>query len=360
MNAKPLQDAAIPERFFQRNGKGNDMKKIRWGILSTANIGRTQVIPAIIRAGNADVHAIASRTGKVHAIARQLNIPNAYESYEGLLQDPEIDAVYIPLPNHMHKEWVIKAAKYGKHVLCEKPAALTREEAEEMIAACHAYNVKFMEAFMYQLHPQHKRVREILLSGEIGDVKMLKSSHSFYLTDRMQDIRMDKTMGGGSLYDLGCYSLSVIRFLSQSEPVSIFAEEEVDPRSRVDLSASVMMKLANGWRAVFDCSFDMVGRNEYEIIGTRGSVRVPFAFRPDLENGVGQVIVKAGDEFRHEEIFGDIYREEIEQFSEAIRTDSAPPVSTDSTVWNMEIIGACQQSMQTGKRLKYVNGAWEN
>src|SRR5690606_13532774 len=131
------------------------MKKVRWGIISTANIAQTQLIPAIFRSDNAEAAAIASRSSKVHGIAAALNIPKAYESYEELLDDPEIDAVYIPLPNHLHKEWVLKAAAKGKHILCEKPAALNAKEAEDMIQVCQASGVKFMEAFMYQLHLQH-------------------------------------------------------------------------------------------------------------------------------------------------------------------------------------------------------------
>lgn len=322
------------------------MEKIRWGVLSTANIGRTQVIPAIFRAENAEMSAISSRGDRVYAAARELGIPKAYESYEALLDDPEIDAVYIPLPNNLHKEWVIKAAEKGKHVLCEKPAALSAQEAKEMIEACEANGVKFMEAFMYQLHPQHARVKEIIASGEIGEVKLIKSSHSFYLNNRERDIRMDKTMGGGSIYDVGSYCVQVIRHLTDSEPVKVQAIAELDEATGIDLTSTVYMKMDNGIKAMFDCSFDMINRNEYEVIGTEGKIKVPFAFRPDVNGGIGKVIIQNNGMIREEKIYGDIYRMEIEQFSRAILDGGEPVITTESTLKNMAVLDKCYESIQ--------------
>lgn len=330
----------------------NDMQKIRWGVLSTARIGRTQIIPAISRSANAEIVAIASRTGKVHAVAQELKIPKAYESYEELLDDPEIDAVYIPLPNHLHKEWVIRSAQKGKHVLCEKPFALSEAETEEMIAACREHGVKFMEAFMYQLHPQHARVKEIIASGEIGEIKLIKSSHSFYLHDRSADIRMDAAMGGGSIYDLGCYSIQAIRYLTDAEPVEVMAQGDIDAIKGIDLTGIVHMKMNNGVHALFDCSFDMVSRNEYELIGTAGSIKVPFAFRPDINNHTGRLVVQQGEAIREEKVQGDIYRLEIEGFSNVILTDSEPAITADSTIRNMRVIDACYKSLRTGQTIE--------
>jgi D-xylose 1-dehydrogenase (NADP+, D-xylono-1,5-lactone-forming) len=332
------------------------MERIRWGIISTAFIGRTQVIPAMFRADNAEAAAIASRSSKVHGVAEELKIPKAYESYEALLADPDIDAVYIPLPNHLHKKWVLRAAEHGKHVLCEKPAALTAREAKEMAEGCRKQNVKFSEAFMYQLHPQHARVKEIIASGEIGEVKLIKSSHSFYLENREGDIRMDKAMGGGSLYDVGCYSISVIRHLLAAEPVKVQAISKDDPKSGVDLSAFVHLSFEGGVQAVFDSSFDTTNRMEYEVVGTRGTIRVPFAFRPDTNRGIGVISVKVDDQIREEEIAGDIFRLEIERFSDAILNDGEPFISAESTINNMRVIEACYASMQAGGQAVAVNG----
>lgn len=325
------------------------MSKIRWGILSTANIAQTELVPAIFRAKNAEVIAIASRGSKVHQVALDLNIPKAYEKYDELLEDPNIDAVYIPLPNHLHKEWVFKAAKKGKHVLCEKPISLTAEEAYEMVEVCQKYNVKFMEAFMYQFHPQHARVKEIISSGEIGEVKLIKSSHSFYFQDRDGDIRMNEDMGGGSIYDVGCYSIHAIRNVLNSEPTEVHVYANIDFDTNVDTSAFTYMQLENGVPALIDCSFDMVDRNEYEIIGTHGTIKVPYAFRPDRNGGIGYVIVQSGYKLREEKLYGDIYRLEVEHFSQAILEDTQPSYSGESAINNMRVINACYESIKTGK-----------
>lgn len=325
------------------------MEKIRWGVLSTANIAQQQLIPAIGRASNAELIAISSRGSQVHPVASKFGISKAYESYEELLQDPDIEAVYIPLPNHLHKEWVFKAAKQGKHILCEKPVALTALEAEEMVEVCHESNVKFMEAYMYQLHPQHQRVKEIITSGEIGDIKLIKSSHSFHLQSRVDKFRMDKAMGGGSLYDVGCYSIHAIRYLLDSEPISVQCFAELDPETGVDMSTFGYLNMGRGIRAMFDCSFDMTGRNEYEVIGTKGTIKVPFAFRPDNNGGVGKVITQVADIVREENIHGDLYRLEVEHFSDVIQTNGNPEITGSSTINNMRVIEACYQSIQTGE-----------
>jgi D-xylose 1-dehydrogenase (NADP+, D-xylono-1,5-lactone-forming) len=325
------------------------VSKIRWGILSTANIAQTQVIPAIFRADNAEVTAIASRGSKVHQVAADLKIPRAYESYEELLDDHEIDAVYIPLPNHLHKEWVFKAAKQGKHVLCEKPISLTADEAVDMVQICQEHQVTFMEAFMYQFHPQHQRVKEIIASGEIGEVKLIRSSHSFDFQNRDGDIRMNHDMGGGSLYDVGCYSIHAIRNVLQTEPVEVHVYADIDPDTNVDTSAFGYFQLENGVKAIIDCSFDMVDRNEYEIVGTKGSIKVPYAFRPDRNGGVGLVIVQSGDITRGEKFYGDIYRLEVEHFSQAILDDFQPSYFGESAINNMRVLNACLESIETGK-----------
>ncbi len=327
------------------------MSKIHWGVLGTANIARTQLIPALIRAENSEIIAISSRGSKVHEVAREFNIPRAYEDYDELLSDRDVDAVYIPLPNHLHKEWVVKAAKQGKHVLCEKPAALTSVEAIEMVQICREHNVKFMEGFMYQFHPQHERVKEIITSGEIGEVKLIRASHSYYMENRDTNIRMGKEMGGGSLYDVGCYAIHAIRNISQSEPTVVQAHAEKDPASGIDLSAHGYLHLANGITALFDCSFDMTRRQEYEVIGTKGTINVPFAFRPDFNGQIGLVIVQTAGLTREEKIQGDIFHLEVEHFSNAILNDSRLLNTGESTINNMRVLEASYESIQIGLRV---------
>ena len=188
------------------------------------------------RADNSEVAAIASRGERVHRVAAECGIPVAFESYEGLLQDDNIDAVYIPLPNHLHKEWVIKAAEHGKHVLCEKPVALNAEEALEMVRECKEQKVAFMEGFMYQFHPQYKRVQELMASGEIGDIKLVKGSFSFFMENREGNIRMNKEMGGGSLFDVGSYCVHAIRSVLNAEPVQVYAQAQLDSETKIDTS----------------------------------------------------------------------------------------------------------------------------
>ncbi|KKK38058.1 oxidoreductase [Mesobacillus campisalis] len=330
------------------------MAKVRWGILSTAKIAQKELIPAILRAENAEVAAIASGSGKAAEAARSFNIPKAYESYEELLQDPDIDAVYIPLPNSLHKKWTIEAANHGKHVLCEKPASLTAAETKEMADFCDEKNVKFMEAFMYQFHPQHDRVREIIQSGEIGEVKHMRASFSFYLGQREGSIKTDPEKGGGSLYDVGCYGIHAIRNVLQSEPSEVDVKAEIDPDYGVDLSAFGYMKMQNGVHAYFDSSFDMAHRAEYEVIGTKGQIKVPRAFRPDhFEGGEGLLIIQSESGTREEKIYGDIYKLEVEHISQVIVEGGKPSYTAENAILNMRVIEACYESMKSGKTIKF-------
>jgi D-xylose 1-dehydrogenase (NADP+, D-xylono-1,5-lactone-forming) len=330
------------------------MEKVRWGILSTAKIAQKSLIPAFERANNAVVTGIASSSGKAEEAAAQFNIAKAYSSYEAMLQDPDIDAVYIPLPNHLHKKWTIEAAKRGKHILCEKPASLTAEETKEMVDFCRESNLKFMEAFMYQFHPQHERVREIIKSGEIGEVKYMRASFSFFLAQPEGNVRMDSEKGGGSLYDVGCYAIHSIRKILGAEPVEVDVHANIDSDYQVDTSAFGYMKMENGVHAHFDCSFDMVFRAEYEVIGTEGQIKVPRAFRPDNHGGEGLVIVQIGEETREEKIVADIYREEVEHISQVILENGEPSYSGENAIQNMRVIEACYQSIHTGNIIKLV------
>lgn len=292
------------------------MTKVKWGVLSTANIGVTQLIPAIERAINAEVIAIASRGEKAHAVASELNIAKAYESYEELIADVDVEVVYIPLPNHLHKEWAMKAATAGKHVLCEKPVALSQEDLEEILAHFDKHNRLFMEAFMYQFHPQHQRVKDIVEAGDIGEVKLFKSSHSFYMEDGDVNIRMDAEKGGGALWDVGCYSLHALQYHLGSNAKNMTFKSTYE--NGVDVSTSGIVELENDVMAVIDCSFNTFGRNEYELVGTTGTIKVKNAFRPDAFSGDGQVIITSNLQERIEYIQGDIYKLEVEYFSNCV------------------------------------------
>ena len=328
------------------------MNTVKWGVLSTANIAQTQLIPALKRAENAEIIAIASRGKKVHEIAERLGILKAYESYDALLTDPDVEAIYIPLPNNLHKEWVIRAAMAGKHILCEKPVALHPSDLEEMITACNVADVQFMEAFMYQFHPQHARVKEIIASGEIGEVKLYKSSHSFYFENREGNIRMDATQGGGAIWDIGCYSVHAMQLILGKQVKSLSFKTIEDPVAMIDVSAFGIIELEDDIHAIIDCSFDMIDRNEYEIIGTKGTIKVKYAFRPDRFSGNGQIIVTHVGMERIEQIGGDIYKGEVEFFSDAVRTNADLTVQHQYARQNVAILHAIQQSAKLNQKIE--------
>lgn len=330
------------------------MKQVKWGILSTANIGQEQVIPAIIRSENGVVVAIASRGKKAIDVAEKLEIPKAYTSYQELLKDPEIDAVYIPLPNGLHKQWVIEAAKHGKHVLCEKPAALNYNELKEMIDACKEHGVRFMEAFMYQFHPQHQLVKDIIASGRIGDVSFMRASFSFVLDDD-SNIRFDSDLGGGSLYDVGSYTLHAICNLLNEQPTAVYASALIHPKYKVDTTVAGVLSFGNGVQASFDCSFDLTFRQNYQIVGSEGTIEVLSPYRPDLnENGEGLINVTNATGKETVRVVGDQYKLQVEQFANAIIDNKEPSYSTEKMLHNMKVLDAAYQSIKDGKRVELI------
>jgi D-xylose 1-dehydrogenase (NADP+, D-xylono-1,5-lactone-forming) len=326
---------------------------INWGILSSAKIAQKAFIPAIRSVENARLVGIASSSGSAKEVAEEFDIPTVYESYEELLQDPTINAVYIPLPNALHAEWVIKAAEAKKHVLCEKPAALTKEEVVQMIESCKENDVLFMEAFMYQFHPQHERVKEIIASGEVGEVKFMRASFSFYMGEANGNIRLNKELGGGSIYDVGCYGIHAIRNILDIEPKSVFVNGEIDEASGVEISSIGVMEMENGLKASFDCGFDRTFYAHYEVIGTKGTIEVPRAFRPDKEDGEGMIIIQDEEGNRREEkVVGHQYPLQIEFFSNCIIKNERPLSLEQQTIANMKVIEACYKSLETGKKIE--------
>ncbi|MFB5193527.1 Gfo/Idh/MocA family protein [Neobacillus sp. KR4-4] len=328
-------------------------KIVRWGILSTAKIAQDHLLPAFVDAQNAEVIAIASSNSQVYNVAETFKIKTIYPTYEELLEDPNIDAVYIPLPNGLHREWAEKAAKKGKHILCEKPAALTAKEAQEMIDVCKEYGVMFLEAFMYQFHPQHQRVKEIIVSGEIGEVKSMRASFSFFLHGIEHDIRRSTALGGGSLYDVGCYCLHSIGNILNATPEEVFVSAQHHPEYKVDMSVQGIVKLNNGLTALFDASMEQVLRNHYEVIGTKGKIEVPRAYLPNLFNGEGLVIVsKENGESREEKIVGQQYVLQVEAFSQWVLDGNYPNDFDLKTIQNMQAIEMCLQSIERNSYVK--------
>ncbi|HEX6843668.1 MAG TPA: Gfo/Idh/MocA family oxidoreductase [Actinomycetota bacterium] len=264
---------------------------VRWGIVSPARINRS-IIPALRAADGHTLEAIASRDGdKAAAAAGEWGIPRSVAGYDALLADPDIDAVYIPLPNHLHAEWTIAAARAGKHVLCEKPLALTVVEAETMVAACEEAGVLLMEAFMYRLHPSWVAVRELVASGRIGRLRAVQSWFS-YFNDDPTNIRNIREVGGGALYDVGCYNVNLSRMLFGGEPNRVQATIERDPVGGTDVVTSAILDF-DGGVATFTCSTRAETDQRVHVYGTEGriSIGIPFNIPPDLPT---EVFVTAG------------------------------------------------------------------
>ncbi|MEW9672996.1 Gfo/Idh/MocA family protein [Ammoniphilus sp. 3BR4] len=317
---------------------------IKWGILGAARIAVERQFPAIHRAKNAELYAIASRNEeKARSLAHDHGIPHVYGSYEDLLQDPEIDAVYIPLPNHLHAEWTIRAAQSGKHVLCEKPAAIHPGEVQEIITACRQHGVVFMEAFAFRCHPQWQRLKEILNSGRIGEIRNVQARYSISVEDPT-DIRLNPLMGGGSVYDIGSYCVNGIRFIIGEEPEEVRGLAHFAPDGVVDLAAAVSMKFPGGRIAQFDCSFESVYNQSLEITGTEGIIKIHWPFRhPSFK------IQKDGKE--ESEIFDfqlDEYTAQVEHFGDCVLTGQTLWYGSEETAANMKVIDAVYQSMKLG------------
>lgn len=321
---------------------------LRWGVLGTANIGRA-VNPAIHAAHNSTLVAVASRdAATARAYAEQWSIPRYHASYLDLLTDAEIDAVYIPLPNGLHKEWTIRAAEHGKHVLCEKPLAMTADECREMHDAAVAHGVKLMEAFMYRFHPRTERVIELVHGGALGTLRAIRSAFTFRLT-QPANVRFDPALGGGALFDVGCYCVSATRTIAAAEPVEVQAWATYTDRD-VDEQLAGSMRFASGLVAHFDCALNQEQRQFYDIGGTDASINVEYAFNPGqrelslVQRGVNR------DE-RHEEFASiDQYRLMVEHFADCALHNR--PVRHDAleAAANMTVIEALYRSARDGGR----------
>ena len=327
------------------------MSKVRWGVLSTAKIAVEKVIPAMQLSQHCWITAIASRSlDNAQAAAEKLGIAKAYGSYEELLADPEIDAVYIPLPNHLHVEWSIKAIEAGKHVLCEKPIGLTSGEGERLLEAARKHpRLKVMEAFMYRHHPQWQRAKRLVDEGRVGELRTIQSFFSYYNRDP-NNIRNQSEIGGGSLMDIGCYSISLSRFIFEAEPRRVFGVVEYDAEFGVDRLASGIMDFGSG-TSTFTCSTQLVPYQRVNIFGTEGRVEIeiPFNAPPDRpcrmwhQSGdtVEEIVLEICDQYT---IQGDL-------FSQAVLNDTAVPTPLEDAVANMKVIEAI---IESGRK-----GSWE-
>jgi len=318
-------------------------KKLRWGIISTANIGKWAVIPAIQASCNGEVVAVASRDrSKGDAFAAEFGIPRTYGSYEAILDDDSIDAVYIPLPNSLHCEWTIKAAEKGKHILCEKPLALNAAECGEMERAAEANGVKLMEAFMYRFHPQTEKVIEFAQSGQLGELRLIHSAFTFRLTNP-DNIRLKPELGGGSLMDVGCYCVNLSRTVAGREPIEVQAFAQWSA-SGVDEQFSGSLRFENGVIAQFDSALTMERREVYEVAGTDAYLSVPAAFLPGKDKTTIWEHRGRGKMIEHTFEGVDEYQLMVEHFADCVLKDRPPRYSAAEAALNMRVIEALYQS----------------
>lgn len=313
-------------------------KKLRWGILSTANIGRKRVIPGIKKSTNGVVAAVASRNMEnAQRFAAENDIPRAYGSYEELISDPEVDAIYNPLPNDLHAPLSILCAEAGIPVLCEKPLALDAAEAQSLVDEFIKRDIPFAEAFMYRFHPRTQRVKKMLAEGVVGDIIFMRASFTFPIQSE-DNIRLQKHMGGGSLMDVGCYCINVMRLMTGEEPQAVSAVANIGKRSEVDEALAGTLQFPSGIIGHFDCGFRAPYHNEYEIRGSEGRILVREGFVNPIDN---QTSIK----WWHGENFHDItipaadhYQLMVEDFANVVLLGQQPAFDSQDAVRNMDVI----------------------
>jgi predicted dehydrogenase len=329
------------------------LRKVKWGVIGVAKIATEKVIPAMQRGKVSEIAAIASRDpSKARTAAEKLGIPRSYGSYEELLADPEIEAIYNPLPNQLHVPWSIKAAEAGKHVLCEKPLSLTVAEAKSLLAAQERTGVIIAEGFMVRGHPQWLRVRELIAAGRIGDLRSIQGVFSYFNTNPA-NIRNVPEHGGGSLMDIGCYPIHTSRWMFGEEPVRVMGLLEQDPEWKVDRLTSAMLEFPSG-QAIFSCSMQLVYHQRMQLLGTRGRIEM----RDALHSAPGPCQLhfdrRRARSCREWHLHRDFptlqpVHNSGEAFSRVVREGGSVPVPLTDAIKNMAVIEAIVRSGRSGR-----------
>ena len=329
------------------------VSKIRWGVLGVAKIATAKIIPAMQRGRSSVVTVIASRDpARAEAAARAFGVPKAYGSYEALLADPDVDAVYIPLPNHLHVPWTIRAAEAGKHVLCEKPIALSADEARQLPAVRERTGVQIQEAFMVRTHPQWVKARELVQAGRIGELRSMIGHFSYFNMDPA-NIRNVPEFGGGGLMDIGCYLVNTSRFIFDREPERVTCVVDRDPILKIDRTSSMVLDFGGGHLAG-TCSTQMAPYQRVQICGAKGriEIEIPFNAPPDracrLFVDSGQDLFGGGIETIELPVC-DQYTIQADLFSDAVLAGRPVPLPIEDSILNMACIDALFRSAQSGQ-----------
>ena len=336
-----------------RRGRDVKLKKVKWGVLGVASIATRKVIPGMQMGEWSEIAAIASRDlKKAEEAAKKLGIPKAYGSYEELLADKEIEAIYNPLPNHLHVAWSIKAAEAGKHVLCEKPLSLTVAEARKLLAVRERCGVKIGEAFMVKTHPQWLRTRELIRKGAIGELRAIVGAFSYFNRDPA-NVRNKVEWGGGGMMDIGCYPITTSRFIFGEEPARVAGLLERDPDFKTDRLASAILEFPSG-QSVFTCSTQMVPYQRMQFLGTAGRIEIEIPFNAPIDRPTRIFVDDGRDVFgggiRTETIpVCDQYAVQGDAFSRAIREGGEVPVPLEDAIANMAVIEAIFRAGESGR-----------
>ncbi|MCM3748799.1 Gfo/Idh/MocA family oxidoreductase [Paenibacillus pasadenensis] len=328
-------------------------RKLTWGIMGAASIARRAVIPGLQESRLNVVKALASRdVNKAAQMAEEFGIGQTYGSYEELLEDESIEAVYIPLPNHLHREWAIRALHAGKHVLCEKPIALTAQEAEEMAAAAKSSGQLLAEAFMYRHHPRYAMIRDIIASGEIGELRGIHSTFTFNSSGGREGFRFRQESGGGGLYDIGVYPITAARLLLGCEPEAATVHAFFSPdHGNVDMMASGLLEFPGGVGLTFDCGMWGASRNTLEVLGTDGIIEVPNAFVAWADRGANFFVTSKGSRREVEVPQVNHFTMECDDFAEAALFGKPQKFTPDDAVSNMRVLEACLRSARERSRV---------
>ncbi len=330
--------------------------KLKWGVLGNSTIGRVCVLPAITRSSNSRVWALGtSRPKEAGDIVRDNHIEKLYDNYDQVISDPDVDAVYIPLPNHLHHPWVIRALSSGKHVLCEKPMACNAAEAREMAAAATANNRLLMEALMYRFHPRSRKVKSMVLDGTIGRVRLVRVAFCFSMAPDLLEnggnYRLDGPAGGGALLDVGCYAVSTARWLLDQEPAAVQAQAIFHNRFNVDIHAVGSMQFGSDALTAFEVSFCSGLQQTYTIVGSEGVIELPHnAYIPWEHDAV--IEWRKRDEEKGEKIVVsgvDEYQLMVEHFSNAVLQEEQVEIALDETIANLEVLDALAMAVQRGR-----------
>jgi predicted dehydrogenase len=331
--------------------------QLKWGVLGNATIARMCVIPAIQKSRNGIVRVLGSRSPqKAAETAEKHHIRQVYNDYASVIEDPEVEAVYIPLPNHLHCEWTLKALEAGKHVLCEKPLACNAQEAQTMADAAQSAGRFLMEGFMYRFHPRSRQIRRLVTQGRIGTVRLVRTAFCFRMGHKdcqnPHNARLDPNMGGGALLDVGCYGVSVARWFYDDEPLQVQCQASYHPNG-VDVHITGILKFSDGRLATVEASFLVGLQQTFTVVGERGVIELPHdAFIPWEKEAI-YTLHENGEETGTRTILpgANEYQLMVEHFVDAVRGDSAPACSPSDSIGNMRVLDALARAAKTGETI---------